>query len=496
MSQTDFSFNFADPLYLHPEDLPDIQGIIVRGYNIPRVRHFVLTIGNVKAAKIFLDAISSGDGPLTVSSAAPWPGGKKPSYTLTIGLTAQGLQALELPSSVEFNTGNFQEFLCGAVAAAPTVGDAGTESDPDNWVDKLNRQNADLAHVLLTLYTNTPEDREEYSKTLRALFADVIPPAGTAGSDVLEWDVDDILYTDPITGEEYHKIHFGYTDGISNPVIAQVDSPPLRPGQLPYVPAWHFVTRNGDMTSYNLPQPPELGQNGSFSAFRILEQHVPAFEAFLQAEGRSEDEQELLLSKMCGRWRNGNPVVKQPDAPGTILPDDELQDFDYGKDTVGEPCPYSAHTRRANARGGPGVIGMKSPPTDANKKLHRIMRRASPYGPPYPGHDDGVSRGLAGHFIGAVLHDQFEFIMGQWVNSGTFPGGRAKAGLDPLLGDTDKSGDFTYWVNKQPVTVPNLLRFTTVRGGLYCFLPSLTAIKWMAQNGGADKPWTIPPVER
>jgi hypothetical protein len=86
--------------------------------------------------------------------------------------------------------------------------------------------------------------------------------------------------------------------------------------------------------------------------------------------------------------------------------------------------------------------------------------------------------------------------MGQWVNSGTFPGGRAKAGLDPLLGDTAESGDFTYWVNKKPVTVPNLLRFTTVRGGLYCFLPSLTAIKWMAKNGGAANPWTIPPLQR
>jgi deferrochelatase/peroxidase EfeB len=496
MSQTGSALYVADPLELHPEDLPDIQGIIVRGFNIPSVRHFVLTIGNVKAAKLFLDAISSGSGPLTITSAAPWPGGEKPPYTLTIGLTAQGLQALELPASVTFNTGNFKEFLCGAVAAAPFVGDTGTPSDPNNWVDKLNSQNADLAHILLTLFTHTAETRDEYSAILRGMFADVIPPEGTAGCEVLEWDVDDILYIDPTTGEEYHKIHFGYTDGISNPIIASADLPPLRPGQLPYVPAWQFVTRDGEMTSYNLPQPPELGQNGSFSAFRILEQNVPAFDAFLQAEGRSEDEQEFLVSKMCGRWRNGNPVVKQPDAPGPILPDNELTDFDYGTDTVGEPCPYSAHTRRANARGGPGVIGMSNPPTDANKQLHRIMRRATPYGPPYSGVDDGKPRGLAGHFIGAVLHDQFEFIMGQWVNSGTFPGGRAQAGLDPLLGDTAKSGDFTYWSNNEAVTVPNLLRFTTVRGGMYCFLPSLTAIKWMAQNGGAPNPWTIPPLTR
>jgi len=46
--------------------------------------------------------------------------------------------------------------------------------------------------------------------------------------------------------------------------------------------------------------------------------------------------------------------------------------------------------------------------------------------------------------------------------------------------------------NENKVTVANLSRFVTTRGGLYCFLPSITAIKWMAQNGGSSNPWTIP----
>lgn len=32
----------------------------------------------------------------------------------------------------------------------------------------------------------------------------------------------------------------------------------------------------------------------------------------------------------------------------------------------------------------------------------------------------------------------------------------------------------------------------TTRGGLYLFLPGITAIKWMAQNGGSANPWKIP----
>src|SRR6266478_2777140 len=100
MSQTRFHTTPADPLKLHPEDLPDIQGFIVHGYNMAKSRHFVLTIGQVRAALDFLDALTSGSGALSVTSAERWPAGAKPEYALNIGLTARGLEALKLPSSV------------------------------------------------------------------------------------------------------------------------------------------------------------------------------------------------------------------------------------------------------------------------------------------------------------------------------------------------------------------------------------------------------------
>ena len=97
-----------------------------------------------------------------------------------------------------------------------------------------------------------------------------------------------------------------------------------------------------------------------------------------------------------------------------------------------------------------------------------------------------------------MLDNQFEFIMSQWVNGATFAGGKALPGIDPLLGNVGavpnvpNENTFTYWVNGQPVQVPNLCRFVTTKGGLYLFLPSITAIKWMAANGGAANPWKIP----
>lgn len=485
MSQS-LATTVADPLKVHPEDFPDIQGFILHGYNMPKSRHFVLTIGQVEAALDFLSELTSGSGALSITSAERWPRGVKPEYALNIGLTARGLEALKLPAaSLKINQGNFSSFLAGAVAAAETVGDVGP-NDPANWVPKLNTANADRAHLLLSLYTNTAEDRETYAAQLRQMFAQVIPPAGAPGSDVLEWDVDPYIVTDPVTGERYRKIHFGYTDGISNPIIAEVGLMPPRPNQLPYVPAWQFLTRDGDMTSYNLPEPLEFGQNGTFSAFRILEQDVVAFDAFLAADGRDEAAQEYLAGKLCGRWRNANPTVLRPDTAGDMLPDIQLTDFDYGTDTVGQPCPFSSHTRRTNPRGGPLV-------SVGDKVDNRIMRRADAYGPHYDGTDDGQPRGLAGHFMCAMLSNQFEFIMSQWVNSGTFPGLAAQAGIDPLLGNVPDGSSFTYWNSGQPVAVGGFSRFVTTKGGLYCFIPSITAIKWMAQNGGASNPWIVPP---
>ncbi|MGH9962559.1 MAG: hypothetical protein ACREBC_36505 [Pyrinomonadaceae bacterium] len=87
------------------------------------------------------------------------------------------------------------------------------------------------------------------------------------------------------------------------------------------------------------------------------------------------------------------------------------------------------------------------------------MCRADASGPRYPGADDGEERGLAGPFVCASLAIQFEFIMSQWVNSSTFPGGKAQTGIDRLLGNVPDGSAFTYWNDpKQPVTAPGLSR--------------------------------------
>jgi hypothetical protein len=65
-----------------------------------------------------------------------------------------------------------------------------------------------------------------------------------------------------------------------------------------------------------VPEPRDLGYNGTYGAFRMLEQDCDAFEEFLDRNsGASAEARELLAAKMCGRWRNGRPLTLAPHSP-------------------------------------------------------------------------------------------------------------------------------------------------------------------------------------
>jgi hypothetical protein len=80
-------------------------------------------------------------------------------------------------------------------------------------------------------------------------------------------------------------------------------------------------------------------------------------------------------------------------------------------------------------------------------------------------------------FVGAHLDRQFEFVQRQWINDGKFIG--APAERDPLIGVQD-SGGFT--IPKQPIRrrLTGLPDFVVNRGGEYCFMPGLRALRWLA----------------
>ena len=85
---------------------------------------------------------------------------------------------------------------------------------------------------------------------------------------------------------DYAHDHFGYRDRLSQPVMegtGEVPTPgsgaPLKPGE--------FILGYPDEEGppVNLPQPAILSRNGSYMAYRRLEEHVGKFRDFLKEHG-------------------------------------------------------------------------------------------------------------------------------------------------------------------------------------------------------------------
>jgi deferrochelatase/peroxidase EfeB len=287
------------------------------------------------------------------------------------------------------------------------------------------------------------------------------------------------------------KVHFGYTDGISQTTISGGPERYPPDHQQPCDP-WLFVLLDG-AENYVVPEPRELGLNGSFAVFKMIETDVVGFENFLQSN-RDKIEPELLAAKMCGRWRNGVPLMQSPDTDRPLggISSEQLNNFEYvNTDGSGDPrgvrCPVGAHIRRVNPRGQP-VAGQGHP--GGSNNTHRLVRRGMPYGPVYDPTQpyDNTGRGILGYFINANIENQYEFVLSQWVNDSEFAGAVRlhPKSKDPLIGAQDPTESIFVIPQaggKSPINVTGLLSFTSTKAAAYCFLPSVTGMRFIAELG-------------
>ena len=477
-------------------NLEDIQGFILRGYRMPMVRHFLLQVGVAAEARKLLGRFVSGDesDAPQITTARDWrvgfgpgpaddqsdPPRRKPDYCLNLGITWPGMVALELKHrlpTLAFKS--FDAFVVGAAERAKLVGDTGP-SGPENWIGGFGKGSD---HVLVTLHALSPESLSSYSDRLAALFAG-------RGAFREIWRRDGMALTETRDGKSFPttKVHFGYTDGISMTTIRGGPEHYPPDHQQPCEP-WLFVLIEG-AENYFVPEPRELGLHGSFAVFKMIETDVVGFENFLRAN-QAKIDPELLAAKMCGRWRNGVPLALSPDTdspPGGIAPE-RMNDFDYvNADGSGDPrgvhCPVGAHMRRINPRGQP-VAGQGH--NGGSNNTHRLIRRGMPYGPVYDPSQphDGVERGLLGYFINSSIENQYEFVLSQWVNDAAFAGAVRldPKSKDPMIGTQDPAESIFVipQANGAPsIKVTGLTSFTTTKAAAYCFLPSITAIRFVA----------------
>jgi Dyp-type peroxidase family len=314
---------------------------------------------------------------------------------------------------------------------------------------------------------------------------------------------------------EDHREHFGFVHDVSQPIVRGASR---RRGSR--VRAGEFVLGYRDerggrgetprvaklLHRVTRPLPPaagdgllDFGRNGSYLAYRKLQQDVAAFwrEAYARAELEapfaSPIERDAAARRVAaswiGRWPNGAPLALYPEQE-PVDPRRGSNDFGYrASDARGFACPIGAHARRANPR---DSLGDGATASLGAVRRHRILRRGRLYGPklagPFPCSDDRVPRGILFMALGASLGRGFEFVQQNWLNNPKFGG--LSGERDPLLGNArdplapDRPRTFTRATPLARERQVGLARFVRVRAGAYLFVPSRRALNYLVERRG------------
>jgi Dyp-type peroxidase family len=442
-------------------ELDDIQSGVLRPRPSPYAATYILLrIDDRKDGRELLRRLAE----VVTSCAEPQPPGRDTS--VTVALTFEGLKALGVPQA---SLDSFVwEFRQGMAARGTALGDIG-ESAPEHWEPPFGT--GDIHVVLIGLAPNEAR--------LEAALAD-----GRAAIDDLPGVVP--IWRQDCYAPPDHKEPFGFRDGISHPAIEGSGIPGDNPFEAPLKAGELVLGYRDEIGGFPpAPQPEVLGRNGTYVAFRKLHQKVAAFRRDLRANATGPEDEDLLAAKMMGRWRSGAPLALCPLHDDPALGADPARHNAFmfrADDAIGYRTPPGSHIRRSNPRDA-DVAGVV--------RLHRMIRRGTAYGPLLPEgvlEDDGADRGLMFAFVGAHLKRQFEFVQSEWINGGAFLGlGDAK---DPITGVADGAGAYSIPRRPLPRKVGNLASFVVTRGGEYAFMPSLSALRWLADlpEAGSDGP--------
>ncbi len=528
----------------------DLQGGILdayspRGFPFGRILLFEVgpTVRDSEAGRAFLARLLP-----KVTAANPWapPGAapaphqvRRPVVTLNIAFTFWGLLALDVPTRTLRSMPD--PFIDGMAARAPVLGDDIGRNrmlpDPadghEGWdpVWRVARDAPRRVHILVLLHAAAAADGGPHPD-LGRLTDEVIALAlategrvrlleGHRGANPRWQDMAALSETAPDGTHRFVPTeHFGFRDGISNPVFeGQYDEAttrlraegqgavdgqgrwrPLRTGE--FILGW--PDEGQEVATMGLPL--DFSRNGTFFALRKLHQDIAAWDSWIAA--RAEElarlwslpspaiARETLMARMAGRWRDGIPLVHAPDwerwqearrRMAQMQPEEQrrfLAVFTFAGDPDGRHCPVTAHIRRANTRdmldpwfrsARPGAR-MGSVLNDRR----RILRRGLPYG---RRDDPAGEHGIVLLAYCADLFRQFEFVQQQWLNYGLdFDAGNDSC---PIVGAHRKGDRFVVSAadrTNPPFLAGGLPQFVATRGGDYFFQPSMTALRMIADG--------------
>ena len=489
-----------------PLDLRDVQGLVRFGFGaLKDASYFLLNIRDATAARSWIEK-----APITTAEILDSP----PKTALQLAFTPQGLKALDVAEDVL--AGFSPEFLFGMAgdqSRSRRLGDVAASS-PETW--KWGGP-GNVPHMLVMIYAQTG--------LLEGFTRAIQNAEWNAAFEIL-----DCLPTSDLHGTE----PFGFADGISQPTVdwkreRSPEADELKYGNLlslgefllgypnEYGKCTHRPLISADAQSSSIlpfaedqPDKRDFGRNGSFLVFRQLQQDVQGFWQFLDTQaGHNPQARQQLAEAMVGRRMDGTPLIpiSQNAIEGIDPKSAALNQFTYDSDSNGVHCPFGAHIRRTNPRNAdlPASDGLLArllhllgfgnaryrDDVIASTRFHRILRRGREYGPPISPEQavssspDSSERGLYFICIAANILRQFEFVQNSWVMNTKFDAMSEES--DPLLGNREAidgcpiTGNFSLSQESTVRTrIMNVPQFVTVRGGAYFFLPSLSALRYLA----------------
>ena len=434
-------------------ELDDIQATVLRYRPEPYYgTHVMLHVEDGRAGREFLRALAPH-----VDSAADWWQADEP--WIAVAITYSGLVALGVP---EDSLQSFPEaFRVGMARRADKLLDRG-DNDPARWEPPFG---SGRIHIGVSVFSDSEETWQRTMDAARRHYE------GRPGLTVLT--------TQDFGAQPGDLNPLGYKDSIGQPAIEGSGVEPL-PGQGRPIKAGEFILGYAGEAGVPLPapRPDVLARNGTFVGLRKYQSRVGAFNRFLHAHAQTAQERELLAAKLVGRWRSGAPLTLAPahDDPALGADPRRNNDFTYAADPTGRQVPLGAHMRRMNPRDTEMEVL-------ADVNLHRIIRRSTTYGAPYDPsaiseHDDEIAHGISFLFISAKAMATMEFLQQEWINNGNFMSLGAER--DPNVGLQEEGATFT--IPRAPVRrrIHGIDTFNVLRGGEYFFLPSLSALRWIA----------------
>ena len=283
--------------------------------------------------------------------------------------------------------------------------------------------------------------------------------------------------------------HFGYADGISQPLYLSDDI-----AHQPSTIEWDDAT---DQKLLLVADPGgDRDDFGSFLVFRKLEQNVKGFR---DAEGDNppapgqlpvvkdvdgNDNDELAGAMIVGRFENGTPVIKSS-VEVVNNPPRQTNDFNFANDTNALKCPFHSHIRLMNPRQGDLLAG--------DVRDHRITRRGIPYDEVNRIPEDRITSisddlldknqpvkgvGLLFMCYQSSIESQFEILQAFWANKGQI-GPHITGAQDSLIGQGTNPPKTLPAQWGQPLqTAPfSFSGFVKMKGGEYFFTPSISFLK-------------------